>query len=59
MNGTGALVKTGANLLPGTLVYVQVKHLGMMGSALVRHSVAGLFTYKVGLHFSGSLMHRF
>jgi hypothetical protein len=59
MNGSGALVKTGADLLPGSHVYVQAPDFGQMGSAIVRHSIAGLLSYKVGLRFSGSLMQRF
>lgn len=59
MNGTGALVKTGADLLPGFHVYVQAPDFGRMGSAIVRHSIAGLLSYKIGLRFSGPLMHRF
>lgn len=59
MNGTGAHVRTGAAILPGSYVLVQAKELGLSGSALVRRAEADLFTYRLGLQFSGSLTTRF
>jgi len=59
MNGSGALVRTGKSLVPGSYVWVLAKDLGLMGSALVRHCDAGMLYYKVGLQFPGSLTTRF
>ena len=59
MNGTGALVRTGKSLIPGSYVWVRAKELGLMGSALVRYCETGLLYYKVGLQFSGSLTTQF
>jgi len=58
MNGTGALVKTSTELVPGSYVYVLAKDFGLMGGALVRHCDAGLFSYRLGLQFSGTLTTR-
>ena len=59
INGGGALVKTGASIVPGSHVYFRAVDLGLMGSALVRHSDPGVFSYKLGLQFAGPLTQKY
>ena len=59
MNGTGALVKCGVSLLPGSFVYIQTPGLGLMGGAYVRRCEPLLLSYRVGLQFAAPLMTRF
>jgi hypothetical protein len=59
MNGTGALVKCGVSISPGSFVCVQTKELGRMGSAIVRRCNAGVFSSQIGLQFTAPLTHLF
>ncbi len=59
MSGTGALVKCGVPIDPGSFVYIKTQELGMLGSAYVRRCDALLFTYHIGLQFQSPLTLRF
>jgi len=55
MSGTGALVKCGVSIPPGSFIYVQSPKLRIMGSAHVRRCEPLLVRYELGLQFSGPL----
>jgi hypothetical protein len=55
MSDTGALVKCGASIAPGSLIYIQSPELRIMGSAHVRHCEPLLVRYEIGLQFAGPL----
>ena len=59
MNGTGVLIKCNVAIAPGSYVYIQARELSLMGSAYVRHCASDLFSYSIGLQFTGPLMVRF
>jgi len=52
MSGTGALIKCGAFIPPGSFVYIQSRELGIRGGAYVRHCEPRLVTYQIGLQFA-------
>lgn len=53
MSGTGALVRCGAFILPGSFIYIQSPELGIMGGAHVRRCEPLLVRYEIGLQFAG------
>ena len=58
MSGDGALIQCGVHFHPGSIIYLQTRELGLMGSAYVRRCEPMLFTYEIGLEFAGNLSPR-
>jgi len=58
MTGDGALIQCGVPFDPGSIIYLQTRDLGLMGSAYVRRCELLLFTYQIGLEFAGNLAPR-
>jgi len=58
MSGDGALIKCGVPFHPGSIICLQTHDLGLMGSAYVRRCEPLLFTYQIGLEFTGNLAPR-
>ena len=58
MSGDGALIKCGVPFYPGSIIHLQTHELGLMGSAYVRRCDPLLFTYQIGLEFTGILSPR-
>jgi hypothetical protein len=58
MTGDGALIQCGVPFDPGSIIYLQTRDLGLMGSAYVRRCELLLFTYQIGLEFAGNLSPR-
>ena len=59
MTGAGACVESSKPVAPGSRVYVQVKDLKLMGSAVVRHCVVRGSKYRIGLEFPKPLTNTF
>jgi hypothetical protein len=55
INSYGALVRCGAYIPPGSLVYIQSRRLGIMGGAHIRHCEPLLVKYAIGLQFTQPL----
>jgi hypothetical protein len=51
ISGAGACVESSKPVTPGSLVYVQLKDLKLMGGAVVRHCVVRGYKYRIGLEF--------
>jgi len=58
MTGDGAKIQCGVPFDPGSILYLQTRELGLTGSAYVRRCDALLFTYEIGLEFTGNLSPR-
>jgi len=58
MSGDGALIKCGVPFDLGSIICLQTHDLGLMGSAYVRRCDPTLFTYEIGLEFTGNLAPR-
>jgi len=58
MSGDGALIQSNVPLDPGSILQLQTRELGLMGSAYVRRCELVLFTYRIGLEFTGNLSQR-
>jgi len=58
MSGDGALIQSAVPLDPGCIIHLQTRDLGLMGSAYVRRCKPLLFSYQVGLEFTGNLSAR-
>jgi hypothetical protein len=58
MTGDGALIQCSVPFEPGSIIHLQTRELGLMGSAYVRRCELLLFTYQIGLEFAGSLSAR-
>jgi hypothetical protein len=58
MSGDGALIQSAIPLDPGSIIYLQTRDLGLMGSAYVRRCESLLFSYEIGLEFAGNLSQR-
>ena len=58
MSGDGALIQSSVPLDPGSLLHLQTRELGLMGSAYVRRCDLVLFAYRIGLEFTGNLSQR-
>ncbi len=59
MSGAGACVESSKPVAPGSRVYVQVKDLKLMGSAVVRHCIVRGKKYRIGLEFPNPLTTNF
>lgn len=59
MSGAGACVESSKPVAPGSRVYVQVKDLKLMGSAVVRHCVVHGSKFRIGLEFPNPLTNNF
>jgi hypothetical protein len=55
MSGAGVCVESSKPVAPGSLLYVQVKQLKLMGVGVVRHCVARGGKYRIGLQFPNPL----
>ena len=55
ISSTGALVKCGTSIPPGSFVYIESAPLGIMGGAHIRHCEPLFVTYEIGLQFAGVL----
>ena len=55
MSRSGVLIETEEPLPIGSMVYVKVKELGLMGMATVRHCTPKGSKFSVGLHFPNPL----
>lgn len=58
MTGDGALIQCSVPFEPGSILHLQTRELGLMGSAYVRRCELLLFTYQIGLEFAGNLSAR-
>lgn len=58
MTGDGARIQCAVPFDPGSIVHLQTRELGLMGSAYVRRCELLLFTYEIGLEFAGNLSPR-
>ena len=59
MSGAGACVESSKPVAPGSRVYVQMKDLKLMGSAVVRHCARRGSKYRIGLEFPNPLTNNF
>jgi len=59
MSGAGACVESSKPVTPGSHVYVQVKDLKLMGSAVVRHCLVSGRKFRIGLEFPKPLTNNF
>jgi hypothetical protein len=55
MSRAGILIQTNEPLRVGSMVYVRIDELGLMGTAAVRHCKPSGSKFKVGLHFTTPL----
>jgi len=55
MSRSGVLIETEEPLPIGSMVYIKVKELGLMGMATVRHCTPKGSKFRVGLHFPNPL----
>jgi hypothetical protein len=58
MSGDGALIQCSVPFEPGSILHLQTRELGLTGSAYVRRCELMLFTYRIGLEFTGNLSPR-
>ena len=58
MSGDGALIESTIPIDPGSIIHFQTRDLGLMGSAYVRRCKSLIFSYQVGLEFTGNLSQR-
>ena len=58
MSGDGALIECEVPFNPGSIIILETRELGLMGSAYVRHCKPLVFTNQIGLEFTGSLAPR-
>jgi len=58
MTGDGARIQCSIPFRPGSIIHLQTRDLGLMGSAYVRRCEPQLFTYQIGLEFAGTLSPR-
>ena len=57
LNESGALISSSVAIASGSRVFIQITSHGLMGWAHVRHCTRyGVFSYRLGLEFRGSLM---
>ena len=55
MSRSGVLIETEEPLPIGSMVYIKVKELGLVGMATVRHCTPKGMKFRIGLHFSNPL----
>lgn len=55
MSRSGVLIETEEPLPIGSLVYIKVKELGLVGIATVRHCTPKGMKFRIGLHFPNPL----
>ena len=58
MSGDGAMILCNVPFETGSILRVETRELGLMGGARVRYCEPLLFTYRIGLQFSGNLAPR-
>ena len=58
MTGDGARIQCSVPFRSGSILHLQTRDLGLMGSAYVRRCEPMLFTYEIGLEFAGNLAPR-
>jgi hypothetical protein len=58
MTGDGALIQCGVAFDLGSILHLRTRELGLTGSAYVRRCEPLLFTYEIGLEFTGNLAPR-
>jgi hypothetical protein len=58
ISSTGALIKCGTFIPPGSFVYIESAPLGILGGAHIRRCEPLFVTYQIGLQFAGLLESR-
>ena len=58
MSGDGALIESLVPFDTGSVIHFQTRDLGLMGTAYVRRCKSLIFSYQVGLEFTGNLSQR-